>query len=136
MATFPIAWPSKPAGSAPISATTKAYFRARNQHRAHALVIDAFARSGITQAQLARRCRKRPEVISRILGEPGNWTLNTFSDIIFAISGGEPAYSIEHPLDAPPRNQDAPAWLSEGTAEFGVRSDRGSKKIAQLELTP
>ena len=134
MNTFPTTWPSKPTGSSPISAATHGYFRARNQHKVHALILDAFARSGITQAQLARRSRKRPEVISRMLGEPGNWTLNTLSDLIFAICGGEPGYSIEYPLDAPPRNQETPAWLSGATLEFGVQSETRSEKTAQLEL--
>ncbi len=135
MNTFPITWPSKPTGSSPVSAATQGYFRARNQHKVHALILEAFLNSEISQVQLARRCRKRPEVVSRMLGEPANLTLDTLSDLIFAICGGEPGYSIQYPMNAPLRNQDAPAWLSASQLEIDVRSNTGSKKTAQLELT-
>ena len=131
MNIFPTTWPSKPVGYGPISAATRAYFRARNQYRVHSLILDEFARSGLTQAQLARRCGKRPEVVSRILGEPGNWTLNTLSDLLFALCGGEPVYSVGHPLDAAPRNQ---AVSSDGVLETGISSETESGKTAQLEF--
>lgn len=76
------------------------------------LVVSEFQKSRITKATLARRLGKRPEIISRLLGAPGNWTLNTVSDLLFAISGGEPEYGVRHPLREPPRNYIEPEWAT------------------------
>jgi hypothetical protein len=102
---------SKPAGDKPILTGTLAYFQARNRSRVYEAVIREFVRSGLTQATLARRMRKRPEQINRLLGAPGNWELDTVSDLLFAISGGEPVYGVRHPLDEPTRNYQKPDWL-------------------------
>lgn len=99
----------KPEGGKRIPAGTLAYFRARNRNRLYDLVLEAFGESGLTQAELARRLGKRPEVVCRLLGAPGNWTLDTVSDLLFAIGGYEPDYSLARPFDAPARNFREPA---------------------------
>ena len=83
----------------PIPLWQLAYFQARNRSRVHELVLNEFRRSGISQADLARRMHKRPEVVSRLLGAPGNWGLDTISDLLFAISGGEHIWEINYPFD-------------------------------------
>jgi hypothetical protein len=73
------------------------YFRARLQSRLHQLVLDEFLRQedqGLHQAQLARRIGRKPEVINRLLGAPGNWTLNTVSDLLLGM-GLEPELATE-----------------------------------------
>ena len=120
MTTSQTFWLAKPTGSEPVSLPTQAYFRARNQHRLHALILDEFERSGLTQAQLARRARKRVEVVCRLLGEPSNLTADTVSDLVFAMRGGEPEYSVGHPFEAPARNYSAPQWLASKPLQFGV----------------
>jgi hypothetical protein len=75
------------------------YVRARNRQRAYNLVIGELKKSGITQADLARRLGKAPEVVSRLLSRPRNWELDTFSDLLFAISGAVPTYGASYPLD-------------------------------------
>ena len=90
----------EPEGSARVPEATLAYFRARNQHRLYSLVIGEFKRSGITQADLARRLGKGADIVCRWLRSPRNWTADTCSDLLFAISGAEPAYGIKHPLRA------------------------------------
>ena len=104
---------SKPEGRFPIPLGTLGYFRGRNRWRIYEFVLAEFRKSGLSQADLARRLRKRPEVISRLLGAPGNWGLDTMSDLLFAISGGEPRYGIAHPLDGAARNDVRPDWLDE-----------------------
>lgn len=53
----------------------------------HALVLDAFERANISQVTLAKRLGKRPEQVSRILAGPGNWTIDTVAELLFAIDG-------------------------------------------------
>src|SRR6476620_8103448 len=97
---------SKPTGAEPIKATTFGYLRARTKRRAYDLVIREFKKSGLTQADLARRLGKphRTDQISKLLSGPGNWTLDTVADLLFAISGGTPKFDVEYPLDKPKRN--------------------------------
>jgi hypothetical protein len=90
---------SKPVGDDPVPAGTLGYFRARNKQKVYGLVLKEFKKSGLSQADLARRLRKAPEVVCRLLGSPGNWTLDTVSDFLFAISAAEPKYDLMYPLD-------------------------------------
>ena len=89
---------SEPTGSTKIPLGTLGYVCARNRQRAYDLVIREFKKSGLTQAQLAKRLGKAAEVISRLLSRPRNWELDTFSELLFAISGTVPAYNLTHPL--------------------------------------
>jgi transcriptional regulator with XRE-family HTH domain len=89
---------SKPALDESIPVPTLAYFRARQRRKLHSIVLAEFKKSGITQADLCRRLRKEPAQISRILGSPGNWRLDTVSDLLFAISAAELNLSVEYPL--------------------------------------
>jgi hypothetical protein len=67
------------------------------------LVMREFKKAGISRATLARRLGKRPEQVSRLLGGPGNWTLDTVSDLLFAINGAEPEYATRYPFEEPPQ---------------------------------
>jgi hypothetical protein len=111
MLTSQISTLSKPTGANRIEPWQLAYFQARNRSRVHELVLLEFAKSGITQADLARRLNKQPAVISRLLGAPGNWGIDTVSDLLFAISGAEVAYRVQYPLDGAPQNYRSPQWL-------------------------
>jgi hypothetical protein len=104
---------SKPEGDNPIPLGTLAYFRARTKQRMYNLVLKELKQSGISKAVLARRLRKTPAQISRIFGGPGNWTLDTGSDLLFAIGGGELDPTIAYPLDKPVRNYSAPEWMTD-----------------------
>ena len=53
---------------------------------------------------MARRIHKRPEQITRLLGAPGNWTLDTVSDLLLGM-GFEPelsAVAIANAADSKP----------------------------------
>lgn len=103
----------KPKGADLIPVTTLGYFRARNRWQAYDLVLTEFNNTGLTKADLARRLGKRPEVVSRLLGAPGNWGLDTVSDLLFAISGAAVVYNTAYPLDMPARNDTQPDWLGD-----------------------
>jgi hypothetical protein len=63
-----------------------------------------FKNSGLSKADLARRLGKGADRVSKMLGGPGNWTIATVSDLLFAIKGGVPKYAVDYPLDRPSRN--------------------------------
>src|SRR6476661_6562493 len=102
---------SEPTGSERIAPAVFGYFQARNKHNAYDLVMDEFSQSGLSQADLARRLGKGTDLVCRLLGGPGNWTLDTLSDLMFAISGAVPVYDKDYPLKKPRRNQVGPEWL-------------------------
>lgn len=87
------AWTSDPSQ---LSRKQVGYYRARLRNRVHQLVLGQFLKlqaNGLTRAEIARRLRKRPEVITRLLGAPGNWTLDTLSDLLLGM-GHEPTLGI------------------------------------------
>lgn len=106
---------SKPEGNRPIPRSAFSYLRARNRLRAFNLLQNEFRLSGISQATLSGRMKKDPGQLSRLLNAPGNITLDTLSDLLFAISGAVPNYSAEHPLDKPARNLTKPVWAFKDT---------------------
>lgn len=102
----------KPVAGDPIPVGTFGYLRARNKARVYELVLKEFQRSKVSQADLARRMNKGSDAVCRLLSAPGNWTLDTISDLLFAISGAEPQYGLAYPLDQPSRNFTHPDWMS------------------------
>ena len=80
-----------------VSLKTLGYLRAQFRNRLHQLILTEFKKKekhGFTKADLARRIHKKPEQITRLLGAPGNWTLDTVSDLLLGM-GGRLAYSFE-----------------------------------------
>jgi hypothetical protein len=62
-----------------------AFLREEFRNRLYAQVVARFhalADKGFTKAHLARRIGKSPEQVIRWLGAPGNWTLDTASDLL------------------------------------------------------
>jgi transcriptional regulator with XRE-family HTH domain len=102
---------SSPAGEDRVSPSVLSYFEGRNRYKVFDLVWDEFRASGLTQAALARRLGMSPPQLNRLLKSPGNWTLDTVSNLLFAIRGGEPAYHVNYPLEQPARNDNQPQWL-------------------------
>ncbi len=87
----------------PLRPRTLAYYRVRLRNRYHELVWRLFqlqqAERGFTQRMLAERIGRRPEVVNRWLGAPGNWTLDTVSDLLLAM-GTEPEIGAVQLSDA------------------------------------
>jgi hypothetical protein len=70
----------------PIPREKLAYFRARLRLQFHELIVRRFLQNeNFTKAELARRIGRAPEVINRLLAEPGNHTLNTLSDLMIGM---------------------------------------------------
>lgn len=77
----------------PIPLEKRAYFHARVLNSFYQFVLSKFLeeeRAGrLTKADLARRIERKPEVITRLLGAPGNWGLETATDLLLGICGEE-----------------------------------------------
>ena len=96
----------------PLSESTLAYFRERQRSRIHEFVISEFLKSGMTKAEFARRIGRDPAQITRWLANPGNWELDTISDFLLGISGGEFEPKISYPAEAKIQDQEGPDWLT------------------------
>lgn len=83
------------------------YFRARQRNRVHEVILNSFIKAqkdhDITRADVARRMGKRPELITRWLGGPGNITLDTISDLMLAV-GKEIEFKVSDIRPATGRN--------------------------------
>jgi hypothetical protein len=82
----------------PISDGTLEHFRNRFRERLYELVLSEYrkqAEKGMTKRHIANRINRRPEQITRWLGAPGNWTLETVSDLLLVISQAEPIVGLK-----------------------------------------
>jgi hypothetical protein len=93
-----------------------AYLAARAQNRYHDYVLRRFLAAqeeeGLTKAELARRIGKRPELITRLLAAPGNWTFDTVARLLAGIAGEELIPHSERLLGRPQRNHTQPDHLA------------------------
>jgi len=89
---------------------------------------------------------KKPEQVTRLLAAPGNWTLDTLSDLLLAIGNFEPAFSVSSPLGAPARNMDTASllnekvererdWISSQREDAPKQDEKQQEKESQLEVT-
>jgi hypothetical protein len=74
------------------------FFRERFRDHLYELVVDEFLKQEtaglLTKADIARRIHRKPEQITRWLGAPGNWEIETVSDLLLAISKAEPKVTL------------------------------------------
>lgn len=91
----------------PIPAGTRAYLCARTQNKyfdyVHSKLREAEAK-GLRRSELARRIGKSPTRLSHILASPGNWTLDTVTELLIGICLEEPVPSSAPILSGSKRN--------------------------------
>ncbi|CUH70076.1 hypothetical protein TL5118_04051 [Thalassovita autumnalis] len=103
---------SKPANGEKIRLSDLSFVRARNRNKAHSLLLDEFEKSGMSKADLAKMLGKRPEQITRWLGGPANLTLDTLSDLTFAIRGEFFELHLRDDLAKGKSNQPCAEWIT------------------------
>jgi hypothetical protein len=104
----------------PIPVGKLSYLRERTRNLLYDFIVRKFIeaeRHGLTQAELARRIGKRPEVVNRMLGSPGNWRIDTISDLLVGIAAEELDPKSVSLLNRAPRNQQYPEWLQENLSD-------------------
>lgn len=123
-----------------LSNATLGYFRQRLRNRLHQFILREFIarqREGLTQADVARILGRRPEQIHRWLGSPGNWTSDTVSDLLLAISKAELQPSAHKIAERPVRNHRFPDWInSNDRPRSTVEDARREAKPAIPETRP
>jgi transcriptional regulator with XRE-family HTH domain len=77
-------------------------FEYRNKNRVYEAVIKAIEaaceKEGLTRRELAERIGKDQGQLSRLLSGPGNWTLDTISNLLYAIRA-EMDFKVVHVSD-------------------------------------
>ena len=117
---------------APISAPARAYFQQRLQNRIFNFLINRLEderKLGLTQAALARRIGKKPDIISRWLSSPSNLTLDTISDLLIGMSAEELVPTGSSPLGRVKHNYSHYAELASAASagNEGRRETRGTQ---------
>lgn len=117
----------------------RAYFEDRLRSRLYDLVLREFKKqqqkSGLTQKHVASRLGKRPEQINRWLSGPGNWTLDTVSNLLLAICKGELDIGVSVLSDQPARNRREPDWLTARASETRLTETTASHSSFKAVLT-
>lgn len=114
----------------PIPVAKLSYFRTRLRLQLHDLVVRRFQQQEtMKKADLARRIHRAPEAINRLLGSPGNWTLDTVSDLMVGM--GRVFISFE---DDEVAHMIARSVVAENThrVHTSAQTDRQSKALAEM----
>jgi hypothetical protein len=98
---------SQLAGGDPIPKGMMNFLSARAQNKffdyVHAKLREA-EKAGLKRSDLARRIGKTPSRLSHVLAEPGNWTIDTVTELLIGICNEEIEPASRSVLGRPPRN--------------------------------
>lgn len=124
---------SEIAGDDPLSDYALGYLNERVRNSFYDYVLrrfnEAVERDGLTKARLAKRLGIAPARVTRLLGAPGNWTLDTVSELLVGICREELQPHSASYLERAPRNLQASNLISSmpttqqvggGSLEFGA----------------
>lgn len=110
---------AKPVESAALSPRAVGYVTENARAEVFDLVVRNCIETGISNALLAKRMGKDPSQISRLLGAPGNWTIDTIAKLLFAIDGRFLSVDSYWPQDEPRANMRHATCFSE-KAELNI----------------
>lgn len=140
---------SEIAGDEPLSDYALGYLNERVRNSFYDYVLrrfhEAAEQEGLTKARLARRLGLEPARVTRLLGSPGNWTLDTVSELLVGICREELRPRSEPYLQRAARNY-RPGDLVRSLAaaqhstavnhDEGVRGRRIRPSSALAEMAP
>ena len=122
-----------------ISIGTLAYFRGRLMNRIHALVLEDFTKleneKKITKADLARRIGREPAQITRWLGSPGNWTIETWSDLMLGM-GHEPSIAVSNLKEVTKQDASPAQEIANAPSAQSVPGVAANDEPKKTEFTP
>ena len=108
---------------------TKSYFRQRHQNRLYDAVLQAIEESAVRdkvrRKDIAATLDIPPSQVTRLLSVPANWTVDTVSDLLFAV-GAELDVRVVALRDRAPENRFHPA----GEAPLSVASVQAGMETA------
>src|SRR5437764_6274111 len=131
MTTSPSRNLCKPTGRQKIPSGTLAYIRTRNRMRMFTVVRQELKKAGITKAELADRLGRGADQINHWLATPGNWTLDTVSDLLFGTTGAELPANVSYPLGQAEKTPDGVAVAEE--KEFQSASSAAAPKLVVIK---
>lgn len=109
-------------GDEPLSDYTLGYLNQRVRNSFYDYVLrrfhDAAEHEDLTKAKLARRLGVTPSRVTRLLGSPSNWTLDTVSELLVGICREELQPISEPYLGRATRNQRPEDFLQLGEVAF------------------
>lgn len=111
-----------------------AYLRERTRNALYDFIISKFLeaeKNGLSQVELSRRIGKRPEVVNRWLGSPGNWRIDTISDLLVGIGAEELAPKSVSLLNRAKRNRHSPEWLLQIQEDTTLNKSDGSATMKE-----
>jgi hypothetical protein len=123
----------------------RAYFQERLRNRLYNLILGEFVnKTNLSQKSLAHRIGKGSDQVSRWLSSPGNWTIDTISDLLLGISGSELALSISKVADRLPSHSHGPGRITAGyimpsqqqTVYIGILQGQSNIPPSLPSLTP
>ena len=130
MTTRPMSLLSEIENGEPVPFGKMGYLRERARNRLYEFIVKKFMEKaeseGLTQVELARRTGHKPEVINRWLGSPGNWRLDTLTDLLVGIAAEEVEPASKALLGRAPKIYRRPEWAHDALASpTHLNQDRG-----------
>ncbi len=125
---------AEPVGDGRISPKTLAYVSEAARDQLYDLVVRTCIETGVNKVTLAKRLGKDPSQITRLLGAPGNWTIDTFAQLLFAASGSMLEARAYYPLRKSISNRRFPACLEPRDSELRMFHVKETKTDNMIEL--
>lgn len=110
----------RPTGDEKISERALGYVTETAREEMFDMIATACVEAGVMRSQIAKRLGKDPALVTRQLSAPGNWTIDTISEYLFAINGRLVRAASYCPLEQAPANNRHANCLEDTYSELKV----------------